>query len=182
MIVSFEEDCLVRRPAAIVIALSLIVAAGCAASSSTAGIVDDVVCGHDIGQDPQGFISYNAVGDATHKIVNGSSFGTGSRIYIRVAPGCDHGAAISWEPAGAARLIAEAKAHDGLPVVVVLAAARRCSPFTLVGTRDGQTVARASVVDEAMIGRVYGSCAHPRTAGPQPVARNRASPSTTGTM
>ena len=65
-------------------------------------------------------------------------------LFIRVASGCDHGASVSWSPADAAKLIAEAKAKDGLPVVIVLRSSGQ-PPVHLLAKVNNRQVAAATI-------------------------------------
>lgn len=92
-----------------------------------------VVCGTTLATTPAGPV----LADASHGPVTVDAASVGGRLYLRVADGCDRGADVT-VPAGAAVVVATARAEDGRPAAVVLAPARPVFDVT-VGHPDGTT-------------------------------------------
>jgi hypothetical protein len=103
------------RVAAALVALGLLTLTSCAASESGTGISSPHACGTNLGQNLEGYI-YDAT-SGTPRLNVGASGGT---VFIRVADGCAHGSALTWRPRAAATIEKVARAHDGLPVIVLM--------------------------------------------------------------
>jgi hypothetical protein len=69
----------------------------------------------------------------------------GAVVIIRVAPGCAHGAMVTWSPRKAAVLVETARARDGLAAAVVLRPTSRRDFFTVNGVQDGTPIARVQI-------------------------------------
>lgn len=75
-----------------------------------------VVCGQVISTAPEGVV----VHDASSADVTIGTGSVGAYVYVRVAAGCEHGAAVTVDPSAAASVVRTATAADGKPAAVVL--------------------------------------------------------------
>lgn len=122
-----------------VVAAAMLLASGCAAATSSCAAPPTKICGTTLDTGASGAVVWDATrASGQLPIVTGTS-ATG--LYIRVAPGCDTGALVSWAPRNQARILREADAADGNPVVVVLQPTSHEAAFTVSGTTNGHRVA-----------------------------------------
>lgn len=115
--------------------------AGCGTNASS-GAPPTVVCGTVLSGDtaagPTVFSAWEHL-----PTIKGTT--VGGVLIFRVARGCDTGAHVTWVPSSAAHLVKAVYARDGQMVAVVLRPSGPHAAFRLIATRNGKTVASATV-------------------------------------
>jgi hypothetical protein len=107
----------------------------------TTGAPPTVVCGTVLSTGAAGPVVY----DATRHLPTIKYETVGNVVIFRVASSCDKGARVTWVPSSAAHLVKAAYAKDGNMAAVVLKPNRPQAAFQLIATRNGKTVASATV-------------------------------------
>ena len=121
------------------VVVALTAACGSAASSSGPP-ADTAICGTNLGQNWP-----DVVYDAMTSGPGATYYGSDTGVFIRVAKGCAVGATVSLSPARRGKIVREALARDGRPVVVVVTTVSLKRGVHLVATRNGHQVAAATI-------------------------------------
>lgn len=119
-------------------------AAGCqgAVVQSSNAAPPLVVCGKTLSASAAGVVTNDGTAVPRPTI---QALAVGRVLYLRVANGCQMGAAVEWLPRASAVLVDEAKAEDGRAVMVVLRPTAAYTSFSVRGHQGEIEVSGATV-------------------------------------